>query len=165
MNNSQKTSWLTDWKSDRTKFVLYLFPLGGVNGIIGPIKFWCRGKRHFLCACALPHQGSSIHVCVHVSLCVVKQGQDSVSVFGHGAGPVAQGVFWLQLWPSSGKEPSVSESHIPWTNGLAHGLHLLSTSFFVPLVFPWKSRDEWRAWLAAQNIYLHQAFLKTSKNS
>lgn len=109
MNNSQKTSWLTDWKSDRTKFVLYLFPLGGVNGITGPIKFWCRGKRHFLCV--LPHRGSSIHVCVHVSLCVVKQGQDSISVFGHGAGPVAQGVFWLELWPSSGKEPSVPESH------------------------------------------------------
>lgn len=97
MNNSQKASWKTDWKSDRTKFVLYLFPLGGVNGITGPIKFWCRGKRRFLCVYVLPqHCSLSIHVCAHVSVCVVKQGQDSISVFGHGAGPVAQGVFWLE---------------------------------------------------------------------
>lgn len=53
----------------------------------------------------------SLFMCV--CLCMrmwLNKGQDSVSVFGHGAGPVAQGVFLASVWPSSGKEPSVSEA-------------------------------------------------------
>lgn len=105
-----------------------------------------------VCVCASEHHGNgsqSIHVCVCLCMCMwLNKGQDSISVFGHGAGPVAKGVFLASVWPSSGKQPSDSESHIPITNSSlfqpAPPLYLFlflyrSIFSFSALVFLWKS--------------------------
>ncbi len=86
-NNSQKSSWKSKGLTLRTKLilVLYWFLRGGVNGITGPIKLWCRGKRRFLCVCVCVcvclltmEMEVSPFVCVSVSVYVyvyvVKQG-------------------------------------------------------------------------------------------
>lgn len=139
MNNSQKASWKTDWKSDRTKFVLYLFPLGGVNGITGPIKFWCRGKRRFLCVYVLPqHRSLSIHVCVRMCLSVwLNKGKTASLFLGMGQ---AQ---WLREYSGWSVAFQWKGAVSVWvTHALNEQLarfvrlHPLSTSSFVPFVFP-----------------------------
>lgn len=63
-------------------------------------------------------------MCASVYVHVVRRGQDSTSVFGHGAGPVAKGVSRLQRGlPVESSRQSLSHTSLLQT------AHIFSPSF------------------------------------
>ena len=83
----------------------------------------------------------SLFMCVCLSMCMwLNKGQDSISVFGHGAGLVAKGVFLALLCGLPVERSRQSLSHTsPVQTAQMFSLHLLSLSPSLSLSLQLKS--------------------------
>lgn len=100
-----------------------------------------------------------VHPCVCVLLCTrvwLNTGQDSISVFGHGAGSVAVREYPGSLRPCNGKESSDghSDSHTPLQTPQFFSVLLLSTSRLssIPSISPFQ---------AFQSLCFHGSHIET----